>query len=342
MVFFPRIAASAPSSASEIPIEWTAEPRPIVSLSPSRPRDVTLIIRLLGSWQRRVAEEHVVKPFDVAFALWALPGGWVARRLHRRLGLPYAVWALGSDINTYGRRFGFRGIVRGVLRDAGAVFANSNTLVDEIETLAGRHAEFLATSRPIQRPAQLAALPQGTNFLFVGRLEPVKGADVLVEAASMLAARSGGWHLTVVGDGSLAGKLGERVRQDPGLSGRITFTGHLDGERLLSYLYACDCVVIPSRSESLPVVFSEALQAGKRFIATDVGDLGELISRYELGEVVVPGDAEALARALERFLGATADREPPDRELLGLFDMSRSAGRFCEVADEIIRGARST
>jgi glycosyltransferase involved in cell wall biosynthesis len=222
------------------------------------------------------------------------------------------------------------------LRDAGAVFANSNTLVGEIESLTGRHAEFLATSRPISPPAQTATLPEGANFLFIGRLEQVKGPDILLEAAADLGATAGGWHLTIVGDGSMAGDLSERVRRDEKLSGRVTFTGHVDGERLLSYLYAADCVVIPSRSESMPVVFAEGVQAGKRFIVSDVGDLGYFVDRYELGEVVGQGDAAALAAAMAGFIESRPSSEAVDPELLRLFDINRSASRFCEVAGELV------
>jgi len=134
----------------------------------------------------------------------------------------------------------------------------------------------------------------------------------------------------------MAGGLAERVRRDERLSGRVTFTGHVDGERLLSYLYAADCVVIPSRSESMPVVFAEGIQAGKRFIVSDVGDLGYFVDRYELGEVVGHGDVGGFAAAMARFVESKATSEAVDPELLRLFDINRSAGRFCEVAGELV------
>lgn len=336
VAFFPRIADVAPSSSTEIPIEWSRHPKPLVNLSLSRPGDLSGVLRLLRRWEARVADEHAARPFDIMLALWAVPGGLVARRVSRRAGIPYGVWSLGSDINTYGRRLTTRRIVRSVLREAGAVFANSNVLAEEIESIAGVSVEFLATSRPIEQPARLASLPQGFNFVFIGRLELVKGPDVLLDAASRLAADAGGWHLTVVGDGSMAKELSERVSLDAALSGRVTFTGHLDGERLLSYLYAADCVVIPSRSESMPVVFSEGLQARKRFIVADVGDLSRFVNGYHLGEVVGPGDAQALASAMTRFVDNGAGDITIDPELVDLFDINRSASRFCEVAGEVL------
>lgn len=324
-----------------MPIEWTAEPGPLVSLSLTRPRDAARVLRLLRRWEAAVAGEHERRPFDVVLALWAVPAGWVARRIRHRYGVPYAVWTLGTDINVYGARAGTRRIIGAVLRDADAIFANSHVLARRVGEIAGRQAEFLATSRPIERPAQRPALPEAVNFLFIGRLEEVKGADVLIEAAAGLAARTGGWHLTIIGDGSDADSLHERVQREPVLSGRVTFTGHLDGERLLSYLFACDCVVIPSRSESMPVVFSEALQARKPLIVTDVGDLGGIVGRYHLGQVVRPDDAEGLGRALESFVAAPPADVTPSQEVLRLYDIGRSAGRFSEIAGEVIGRRRS-
>lgn len=335
VVFFPRLAAGAPSSASEVPIEWSAHPRPLVGLSLKNPRDLALLVRLSGRWERAVEAAHREKPFDLILALWAVPSGLVARRLSRRLGVPYMVWSLGSDVNAYGRKLGVGRVVRTVLRDATAVCANSNVLAEKIRALTGREVGFLATSRPVVAPARAATLPEGSNFLFLGRLERVKGPDVLIDAAAILAERTGGWHLTIAGDGTMARQLHERVRSDPSLSGRITFPGHVDGERLLSYLFACDCIVIPSRSESLPVVFSEGLQAGKPFVVTDVGDMGDLTERYGLGEVVEPDDARQLAGALETVVRDGATPREIDPEVLQLLDIGRSAEEFSRTAHRI-------
>ncbi|MBL7184375.1 MAG: glycosyltransferase [Anaerolineae bacterium] len=61
---------------------------------------------------------------------------------------------------------------------------------------------------------------------------------------------------------------------------------------------ACDALVIPSHIESIPILFSDAMQVGIPVVATDVGDLGQLVRQYGVGVVVDPEDPEALAGAM--------------------------------------------
>jgi glycosyltransferase involved in cell wall biosynthesis len=138
--------------------------------------------------------------------------------------------------------------------------------------------------------------------LFVGRHAHVKGVDVLVDAVLRL--RQGGaptFSLDLVGDGELTLDLSRRIA-DAGFAGDVRFLGRLSDDDLARAFASCDCVVIPSRSESIPLALSEALQNRRPVIVTDVGDMGDLARRHGLGEVVPPGDAVALAAALRRFM----------------------------------------
>ena len=92
-----------------------------------------------------------------------------------------------------------------------------------------------------------------------------------------------------------------------------------DGE-LAEELYNADCVVIPSRSETIPIVLNEALQFGKRLIVTDVGDMGLIVRRYKLGEVVPAENPGALHRAM---CGAAAGHVTSDYDPAGWKEASR-------------------
>jgi len=99
-----------------------------------------------------------------------------------------------------------------------------------------------------------------------------------------------------------------------------------------SYLSSCDCLVVPSRSESLPVVFAEAVQAGIPLLVTDVGDMGRLARKHNLMPPVPPGDAAALASAMKSFAADHAVRRRQFEEarpgLIELFDLEAGAERF--------------
>ncbi len=279
---------------------------------------------------------------DFCLAAWALPSGLFARHAKRGLGVPYAVWCLGSDIHTWARKPLFRGLIRRVLSDADLLYADGFALAREAEALSGRPCGFLATTRRTEAaPAEPVSLdPERKHFLFVGRWEPVKGLDVLLEAwrALVVTGRSRGAVLHVVGQGRGLRALLEAAAADAALAGSLDVAGWVTPERLAGLYAAVDGVVIPSRRESIPVVFSEALSHGKPLIVSDVGDMGELVRRYRLGRVVPAGSAEALAEALadEIERGHALERGKL-AEALELFDVDRAARRLLSDAAAVRR-----
>jgi glycosyltransferase involved in cell wall biosynthesis len=312
--------------------EWAGSDKPLVDFNLRSPNDLRLIVSLLRSGERAlralIEEEHI----ESVLALWALPSGYLARRACRREQIPYSVWALGSDIHTWARRPVVGGLVRRVLRDAHHLFADGIELGAEVTRISGRTCEFMPTTRRLPKPAPLPqAVGPGTTFLFVGRLEPVKGADVLVEAMLSLLADGADASLVICGAGSMEVTLRSRVdaaqRAD-----RIAFLSSQPGAVVAGYMAACDCLVVPSRNESIPIVFSEALQAGLPMLVTDVGDMGELARRHGLAAPITPSDAGALASAMARFI---EDRDGQERayekarsRLLNIFDVGAAADLY--------------
>jgi glycosyltransferase involved in cell wall biosynthesis len=161
---------------------------------------------------------------DLVIAFWAFPCGVFARGLKAALGVPYAVWALGSDINSYYRP-GTRALIREVLRGAALCGADGFKLCAQVERIAGRGCAFLPSARTL--PAMPSALREGPvrRLLFVGRLEAVKGPDVLVEAFEEVAGELPELSLEVVGDGGLGGGAAWA-----GVEGRVGGSGQVRGE----------------------------------------------------------------------------------------------------------------
>jgi glycosyltransferase involved in cell wall biosynthesis len=84
--------------------------------------------------------------------------------------------------------------------------------------------------------------------------------------------RGGSGTLVMLGGGPLEARLRARTAA-ANLRHRVRMLGFTDPATVLGYMAACDVVVIPSRSESIPLVCSEALQMGRPLIVTDVGDV---------------------------------------------------------------------
>ena len=321
--------------------EWLGGEKRLAELRLYHPIDLLSLVSLVRKGTHELA--RLVEEQGIAFCLasWALPNGYFCYRIKRKLGVPYGVWTLGSDINVYGGKPILKGILKAVLEEADLLFSNGFSLSGKVEAFCGRMPQFMPTNRRLPEGAERIALERDVpHFLYVGRLEAVKGTDVLIEG--MKALMEGGTiaRLTLLGDGRLRGALEKRAR-DYGLADRITFVGFVRAETVAAYLRACDFLVIPSRSEGMPVVFHEAMQTQVPVIATDVGDLGPLIREYGVGKTVPPGSPEALAAAMRQAVaeGREAFQDRMD-ELWRRFDVGAAAETLSEAIGHL-RGQRA-
>jgi glycosyltransferase involved in cell wall biosynthesis len=140
-------------------------------------------------------------------------------------------------------------------------------------------------------------------ILFVGRLVPYKGVDVLLEALTGLNATA-----LIVGDGPLGPRLLEDARRLD-VSSQVRFLGSVGDDELAALYRACHVFVLPSvtRQEAFGVVQLEAMAAGKPVVSTDLGTgVGWVNKDGETGYVVPPRDPRALHDALARLLGDAA------------------------------------
>ncbi len=337
---------------------WLTSKKPLVHLNPLNPLDGFRIGNLIYRGRKAVLPFVKENKIDACLALWVLPSGYFANYVHQEARIPYSVWALGSDIYRYGGNPFLYSIMKRIIQEARGVFADGFDLARRVEERFGRKCHFLATTRKIPPLPPLikggwGGLPKELDrlnklnkpneperpyrFLFVGRLEKVKGIDVLLQSMALLIEEAKDVHLTIVGKGSLEMWVKNFVHQK-GLEKWITLKGNVE-DQILAFLYTSShCVVIPSRSESIPLVFSEALNFNKDLIVTDVGDMGMLGRQYEVAWVVPSEDPEALKEIMRkraelqghelngnpRMIGGSAKRG----ELKRLFDIENSVERF--------------
>jgi len=141
-------------------------------------------------------------------------------------------------------------------------------------------------------------------LLFFGELRESKGPDVLLEAAHLLPA-----EVLVLFAGAPAGSFSVRgweqeVRSN-GLDGQIRLDlGRVPDELVSVYFQAADAIVLPYRRSFLATsgVLQWAAAARKPVIATDVGDVGDLVRRYRLGLVVEPENPKRLAETVGQYV----------------------------------------
>ncbi|EJL78588.1 glycosyltransferase [Polaromonas sp. CF318] len=195
--------------------------------------------------------------------------------------------------------------------------------------------------RGIRERFQIGTAPY---VLFLGRLNAIKGPDLLLEAFSRVASRFPEFHLIFAGpDGGLQASLTESAGQSPLLKKRIHFPGYLAGADKTAALRAATLMAIPSRREAMSIVVLEAGICGTPTLFTDACGL-EGIAAQGAGTMVEPS-VEALAGGLAALLAEPASMRAAAARLEALvrekylWDMQ--AARYVTLYEQILGKARA-
>jgi len=246
------------------------------------------------------AAEKFVRENRIEYILsaWSFPSGLFAMYASWRLKVPYATWSLGSDINIYAQRPVFGIFIKQILIHARCRFANSYFLCDKVKQLSGSDCFFLPaiTDFKITKIQSLKLNQSQRHFLFVGRLEKVKGPDILIEACRLLQNLNSRFMVHILGDGSLRKILEEQCLPN------VYFHGNSSKNQVAQYMAVADFLVIPSRSESLPLVLIEAAKVRLPIIASRVGDCQRLVDDYHIGYTVDPENSSNLAQVMRQAI----------------------------------------
>lgn len=146
------------------------------------------------------------------------------------------------------------------------------------------------------------------TLLSVGRLDPIKGLDLLLEGVAQMKIPA---RLIVVGGDPAGDAEVERLRalaETLRIGDRVVFPGAVAQPELVNYYRAADALVITSRYESFGLVAVEALAAGTPVVAAQVGGLPSIVRDGKNGLLVRWRCAQAFAERLDTLLGDDALR----------------------------------
>lgn len=311
-----RVVAPGPSTTIEAGANgvtvhrYVAPAKPLSTLRPWHPGDAAAIARVMASGMAATRQAAQASPTRRIVALWALPSGHWARRVAQESGIPYDVWTLGSDIWSLGRIPLVRHWLQRVLQDAERCFSDGLKLTEDTRAIAGRPVEFLPSTRRITRRREQPPRAQPPyRLLFLGRWHPNKGIDLLLEALAMLT--DADWarieSVTIQGGGPMEALVRERVAALIAAGRPVRLGGYLDKPAAEQAICEADWLLIPSRIESIPVVFSDAMKLGCPVIAMPVGDLEYLVTQNPACGVTSRDVASAaFARAIVTALAGSS------------------------------------
>lgn len=243
----------------------------------------------------------------------------------RSFGIPYVIHLHGSNYDAFFQRLPrfAQDRVRSLFRGAAAVVVLGEYwrrhVVDAIGVDDAR-VSVIDNAAPSTPPTS-GGQNEVPRILFLGEVGRRKGVPELLRALADDRVRALPWQASIAGEGLIEPYRAEAERL--GLSDRISFEGWVGPDGVTALLARSDVFVLPSHGENQPMSIIEAMGAGLAVVTTRVGAIPEMMEHERSGLLVEAGDAEALARALERVLVS-----PQERQRLGDAGRAVYASRF--------------
>lgn len=252
--------------------------------------------------------------FDLLHAHSILPQGLVARVFGGRK-LPLVVTSHGGDVFGLPEHGILGALKRDVVRQASAITVNSRATGEAVARLGAepcRIHRIPATPNTVTPdPALVDHLRTvggpGPRLLLIGRLIEEKGIAEYIQAVAVLRKRFPGLIGWVAGTGEGAARY-QAQAEELGAASAVCFLGWLEASEVASYLAAADVLVAPSKpgrrrwQEAQGLAVVEAMFARTPVVASDIGGIPDMVVHGETGLLVPPGEARALATAVESLL----------------------------------------
>lgn len=267
-----------------------------------------------------LSASRLTRRCEIIHAHWIPSGliGLTCLAVRRRPPVVVSVW--GSDLGLI-RSLWVGSLLRTVLRRASAILAVSQAMKRELVNLGLPPEKVMVVMSATDTVSRMAGdreqarselgLPGGRPVaLFMGRLAPVKGPQLLIEAAGRVIREFPEAYFVLLGDGQLREQLESSAT---GMRDNVRFAGFVPHHRVGQWLAAADLLVLPSLSEGMPHVIMEAMSMGLPVVASAVGGVPELVRHGENGLLVPPGDPAMLAESLTQLISS-----PDLRQRLGL------------------------
>jgi len=276
---------------------------------------------------------------DIIHANWSLSGlaALLSRSRHK---LPYVVTVQGSDVFKTLDKPGIRQMVGLALRKAGKVIALSRALKTAAMKfgIKDEHVVVIPNGVNISQFPYASADEKKLQVLFVGSLIERKGPATLLQAMRLVHQALPGARLVMVGEGDERARLEQTIAANE-MADYVRLVGTQTQSAVAEFMRESRLFVLPSIEEGQGVVLMEALASGTPCVGTRVGGIPDVITE-DVGRLVEPGDAPALAEAIRAYLtdtdlwqkASTAGRQ----RVLEHYDWNHLADEISAVYAEVL------
>ena len=288
---------------------------------------------------------HEETPFDLVLGVSMLPDAEAAVVIGKKLGLPVATLAVGSDVMVYPDRMpvlwdrlcttleqvdlpvGVSESVRQRLVETGRCRR------EPVRVYLGRDTSlFTPPADKAEVRRQLGWRKSDIIAIYIGGLVTSKGVRDLAAACDPLLRQDENFRLVCIGDGPAWDAF-------VGLS-NVHSPGRVSPDEIPPLLQGADFLVLPSHSEGMPQAVLEAMNCGLPVVATRVGGVPEAVVDGETGLLVEAHDVEGLRSAIERMITDVSFRHAAGQAGLErartLFDSERNAKVFADALKSVV------
>ncbi len=255
----------------------------------------------LTQWLRRSVNNYGVLHIHALFSYAGMPAAFFAKRADA----PYILRPLGT-LNRYGmqkhhaalKKISYPLIEQRMIANAAWMHYTSAQEKLEAEALGVTHPSVVIPLGVEIPPVTLKQKNGSIHFLYLARLDPIKGLDLLLPAFVRVRAKYPSAQLVLAGDGDAKYvELLKRQAIELGIGNAVTWTGFVTGEAKRDLLAQADVFVLPSYSENFGLAVVEAMAAGLPVIVTPGVAVAREIEQGGAGLVASP-NAESLASAM--------------------------------------------
>ena len=180
--------------------------------------------------------------------------------------------------------------------------------------------------------------PKKPTILYIGRVDPEKSLDVLMDAFIKVQEKVENAQLVIVGDGTMRPKL-EKMAEKAGISDKVVFTGRVIGKDLPQLYRTGDVFAITSKTETQSIVLLEAMATGLPAVAVKAGAIPELVRNGKNGYLCEADDVDAVVKSLICILQDKNLRETMSEkslELIKKHDISYTLTRIEEIYHRVL------